>query len=285
MHSSCSRCTVRPQQQQQAATAPRRDAQQQPEPAAPQAHASASDAELKADGLLMLAAAMAPLLMDVGPASADNPLLTGKTVSTFAEKQSWPDQELRVPPPLKLSGGVGQRHTMRRLQHCECRAACLARSSDVARTSKWDAPRNRSSAPDTNKASVVHLTQMCRAGVAGAPDHHVRAAGRVPLHRHPGLELPHRTPHPGALVAALAEAIALPNDAPEDKGTFYEWFPVPSHFSCTSRGTCIACQLLRRAATSWGSSPSAKKSVCAAVPRCALRCRTGGLCAALHRCG
>ncbi len=97
---------MRPQQQQQAAAAPRRDAQQQPQPAAPQAHACASDAELKADGLLMLAAAMAPLLMDVGPASADNPLLTGKTVSTSAETRSWPDQELLVPPPLKPSSGT-----------------------------------------------------------------------------------------------------------------------------------------------------------------------------------
>lgn len=44
----------------------------------------ATDAELRADGLLMLAAAMAPFLMDVEPAAAGNPLLTGKTVSDCA---------------------------------------------------------------------------------------------------------------------------------------------------------------------------------------------------------
>lgn len=50
------------------------------EQAQPQAR-RASDAELRADGLLMLAAAMMPLVLDVEPAAAGNPLLTGKTVS------------------------------------------------------------------------------------------------------------------------------------------------------------------------------------------------------------
>ena len=46
----------------------------------------ASDAELRADGLLMLAAAMMPLVLDVEPAAAGNPLLTGKTVCSTALK-------------------------------------------------------------------------------------------------------------------------------------------------------------------------------------------------------
>jgi hypothetical protein len=81
------RCgAFRPQRQpQQGAAAPARPAAQQLEPAArsdgSKASSTTSDAELKADGLLMLAAAMTPLLLDVEPAAAGNPLLTGKTVS------------------------------------------------------------------------------------------------------------------------------------------------------------------------------------------------------------
>lgn len=47
-----------------------------------------SDAELRADGLLMLAAAMMPLVLDVEPAAAGNPLLTGKTVRSTARQTS-----------------------------------------------------------------------------------------------------------------------------------------------------------------------------------------------------
>lgn len=53
------------------------------EQAQPQAQRT-SDAELRADGLLMLAAAMMPLVLDVEPAAAGNPLLTGKTVCNTA---------------------------------------------------------------------------------------------------------------------------------------------------------------------------------------------------------
>lgn len=91
------RCSLQSHQQQRKATgAVRAEPRlQQAEQAAPQPQ-RASDAELRADGLLMLAAAVAPLLMDVEPAAAGNPLLTGKTVSALYSS--------RIPAWQVLSG-------------------------------------------------------------------------------------------------------------------------------------------------------------------------------------
>jgi hypothetical protein len=75
------RALAQPQQQRRGmVAAPAKPPAEQAEQVQPRAQ-RASDAELRADGLLMLAAAMVPMLLDVEPAAAGNPLLTGKTVS------------------------------------------------------------------------------------------------------------------------------------------------------------------------------------------------------------
>ena len=76
---SLRRCAL--QTQQQEATAPSRSVPQHAEAQRSEPQPEyVTDAELKADGMLMLAAAAMPMLMDVQPAAAGNPLLTGKTV-------------------------------------------------------------------------------------------------------------------------------------------------------------------------------------------------------------
>lgn len=77
------RCALRPQQRQWLQLQQVPEAQRGEKQLVPQVQAApaTSDAELRADGVLMAAAALAPLLLDVGPAAAGNPLLTGKTVS------------------------------------------------------------------------------------------------------------------------------------------------------------------------------------------------------------
>jgi hypothetical protein len=80
------RAPVQRQQRRSMATAVQaKRSSEQAEQARPQVQ-RASDAELRADGLLMLAAAMMPLVLDVEPAAAGNPLLTGKTVRNTARK-------------------------------------------------------------------------------------------------------------------------------------------------------------------------------------------------------
>jgi hypothetical protein len=82
--------------------APAKPPAEQAEQVQPRAQ-RASDAELRADGLLMLAAAMVPMLLDVEPAAAGNPLLTGKTVCTLQDNEPGQGISGSMKLPLRAS--------------------------------------------------------------------------------------------------------------------------------------------------------------------------------------